>query len=664
MTQSTTTPDALLPPSWLDQPFDQTPDSALAQAFRVKYVHLQTRGGGDLYVTSLGWPHVRHLLPEQWYTDKWFAREGVRLPGSTGTVFRVPTRPINGRHIELVVKFSRVGQEVPLVIASDCPEQLSPELIANARFNSPFEEFGLVMDLRRGGFGPPDLRIGAQRPLAIYVPSDEVASWRLGRTGGRFRSPQQSLARDQRSRDMAIELDIKRDYVLLYAWITGLNAEDAYSAGLIGRSELHALTQRVTAELSDKGFRVLDNKPKHYILRALRDRNDVLRRNDQIAYALVDFELLARNEAHQSRYETTQRARYWEFQTHGLAHRDEPLPPGRYRTNILGVNYVFGRCPNGSLIWVVGEDHHLFEYFLPDRWRRTARVKLALSNEVYRTRTRDNIHVVYRRSRVGERPPLDPFYDSNRRIREHGYNSPFEEVALAMYLRRLGMATIYPRAIYRTSHESVKSLAIFDPQRYHSHADYLTAGPGPEPVLSAYFDYYIVWGYWRGVDPQDNRHPGVRWGFTDPEKAADDGLMTRQSSLELLASIRQRLTDAAIPHERFDDFEFLLCFDDGNQLIKDDQGRLKVSMCLDALSAHEYSLLSEQQYRQLIENLQARLADVGGEILNCTGSHILLSMDPDGRFALDPDGEPRVTLCNFELMASRYCLLPTPDTSP
>src|SRR5690606_13607457 len=111
---------------------------------------------------------------------------GERLPGSTGHVYRVPTRSADGRGIDLVVKFSRVGQEVPLEVATTFPDEVPPSELADARFNSPLEEFGLVVEMRRGAFGPREVRLMSHWPLAIYTPPDRFELWQLGRSQARF----------------------------------------------------------------------------------------------------------------------------------------------------------------------------------------------------------------------------------------------------------------------------------------------------------------------------------------------------------------------------------------------------------------------------------------------------------------------------------------------
>jgi len=43
----------------------------------------------------------------------------------------------------------------------------------------------------------------------------------------------------------------------------------------------------------------------------------------------------------------------------------------------------------GGLLWVVGHDPELFNYFLPERWRRTPRWCLSEKRGVFHTRTKD-----------------------------------------------------------------------------------------------------------------------------------------------------------------------------------------------------------------------------------------------------------------------------------
>src|SRR5262249_16877765 len=143
----------------------------------VNYVHVKTSDDGDLYVTPHGVPFFEHLQPENWYENKWFTENRRRLDG-TGTVYYVPTRPLASqrvKRIELVVKWSRVGQEVPL-------DTFTLERNANAEFNSPFEEFSLVEELRQSHGCINGHRILVQKPLAIFVPAERMQPWQTGRS--------------------------------------------------------------------------------------------------------------------------------------------------------------------------------------------------------------------------------------------------------------------------------------------------------------------------------------------------------------------------------------------------------------------------------------------------------------------------------------------------
>ena len=111
------------------------------RVFGVDYHHLSLSGGGDLYVTEYGLPFIKNLLPENFYTDKnWFKEHSERLRG-TSTLYKVTTKEINGKSKDIVIKWNRMGQDIPCEI--DCEE------LAYAEFNSPFEEFSLVTELRK-----------------------------------------------------------------------------------------------------------------------------------------------------------------------------------------------------------------------------------------------------------------------------------------------------------------------------------------------------------------------------------------------------------------------------------------------------------------------------------------------------------------------------------
>lgn len=632
--------------------FDALPPDRIVRAFGVEYAHLQPAGGGDLYVTRLGWPGAETLDPERWYAEQWYERQGTRLRGATGTVYHVRTRDGPGGAQDLVVKFSRVAQDVPLLVETAFPADVPDEVIAAARFNSPMEEFGLVTELREGAFGPgPPVR--AQRPLAIYVPPGEFDLWELGRHTSSFATHRLQLAEDQSDSLKAIELDIRRMYILLYQWIEGRDAEQCFHEGWLSDTEMRDLSLRVIREMDAKGFRVLDNKPKHYILRPRPDGSLLRRRNGELAYGLVDFELLMRTEEHQKRYQAERREAYWQLQARPP--RPVTAPPESHLrpASVFGVEYTFGETPDGGRLWVVGREPALFDYFLPDRWRRTPREKVSATGEVYHSRSRDHVDIVYRRSRVGLRPRVDPLTASGKRIREAGYNSPFEEVALAERLREMGIRTAHPRAIYETGHETVKALRLRDPRRFAEHANVLTPESPPRPVLRPEHDYYTIWDTYHGVEPLHAAGPGAVGGVLGLDRARESGAVSAEEAAEALARARRGLERTALPPESIADEEFAVALDATGRPARDG-GDLRLLFSLDALTAYDFGLLGEAEYLRVMAHMDERLHAVDCEKLDPNGRHLLVTVDSDGRVQRDATGEVHVVLCNFALIRGLY----------
>jgi hypothetical protein len=224
------------------------------------------------------------LAPEDWYAPDWFAKRRIRLEG-TSTIYRLPTPPAQGRALDLIVRFSRLGQEIPLGT-----QFLSDNV--HAEFNSPFEEFALIMALRKAHLGKSIPRMFTQKPLAIYVPATKLQDWQTGRLESKMAA--------KRARHPEVQLEKSRLYILLYGWIDGFNAvQAAHALGMSAtgnRKFLRDVTLRVIHDLTSHGFRVLDIKPEHVVVR-IRPDNSLLRRpSGDLAYALVDYELLERLE--------------------------------------------------------------------------------------------------------------------------------------------------------------------------------------------------------------------------------------------------------------------------------------------------------------------------------------------------------------------------------
>lgn len=276
--------------------FDELPAERRARAYGVDYAHLVLSSGGDLFLTRYGWALSRLVVPQAWFVDQRYREAGRRLPGSTGTVYRVPAIVPLGATDSLVVKFSRVAQDVPIFVDKPVADIVPRAFIDSACFNDPFEEFGLLTELRRGPFGPERPRILTKRPLAIYSPPGNYELWQLGRKEWLFTQHVERLKANQDASGVGVPvtLDLRRDYILVFQWVKGLDAEELYSRGMLSAADMSTLYFRATHELGANGFVVLDNKPRHLVVRPRRHEKGLLARRGILNYALIDFALLKR----------------------------------------------------------------------------------------------------------------------------------------------------------------------------------------------------------------------------------------------------------------------------------------------------------------------------------------------------------------------------------
>ncbi len=280
----------------LELPFHELPDAHRVRVYGTDYARFDLDSGGELYLTRDGWGLSRLVLPGTWFIDQRYATQGRPLEGATGTVYRVPAQTSVGATRHLIVKFSRLAQEVPLFFEPASNPDVPACLLEHVYFNDPFEEFGLVHELRTGDYGPQTLRIRVKKPLAIYSPALRYELWQLGRSESALRQSMFRLQQDQKRDGMGspVTLHRERDYIVLYQWVKGLDAERMFQKGLLDATALHDLHRRVNSELLQKGFVMLDNKPRHVILRRIAGTDRLLTHEGCLSYALVDFELLKR----------------------------------------------------------------------------------------------------------------------------------------------------------------------------------------------------------------------------------------------------------------------------------------------------------------------------------------------------------------------------------
>jgi hypothetical protein len=549
---------------------------SIVSVLGVTYVHRQTSDGGDLYLTELGLPFADLLEVENWYEQSWFLANRERLEG-TSAVFRVHTKEVGGRRLNLVVKNCRVGEDVPL----DTKTLLE---FINAEFNSPWEEFALVMELREGRHGPPSVFIRTQEPLAIYVPPQRMQLWQSGRSVDKFNR--------MRARHPGVDVDILRQYKLVYRWIEGKDLVLALTDHARLPAEelpqhLGALTRQAIADLDLKGFAVADMKPVHVILGedqvaeldAIGRENGPQTRQKQVThvrrlmkqgnYSVVDYELLMRTAEWEAEVKAERRHSYLDDQRARFA--PTALPSHLQVIEVFDVPYVCGHAESTSgTLWVVGRNARLFDYFLPERWRTGQSVPLSTANEVFYVRTKDNIHLVRKTSRVGEIPT--PVFGDWRDdlARERGFNSPFEAFSFGHRLSEAGVATVFVRAIYRTGSDKVEASA--DPRRYASHAHLL--GTDGAPLLQQNHNYITLRGYFNRVDwAGHGDEPFLR--PIDLRAARLGGLLYPEVAAHVLERVRARVREAGFDGTLLAENDLLLAIAPGQGFIMDDDDEIE-----------------------------------------------------------------------------------------
>ena len=196
---------------------------------------------------------------------------------------------------------------------------------------------------------------------------------------------------------------------------------------------------------------------------------------------------------------------------------------------------------------------------------------------MYYTLTKDNIHLAWKVSHVGLMPGLDPFKEDENKILEHGYNSPFEEAALAVELSRQGIATIYPRAIYMTSLKTEIAENLFDNSRYQSHQDLCT--PDELPILQKNYEYIMIWGYWNGPDEKLAAQDGDYYEGINTLQAYRQGMISQEQYFDLLQLAKKKLLQAGIKDLNLRGNHLLISHDNKGNWITDDQGQLELRIC-------------------------------------------------------------------------------------
>jgi len=526
----------------------------------VEYAHLKLQNSDDIFITSLGLPFINNLKPENyWKDERWFKSNSTRLSG-TSSIYKIRTKKVKGKYKDIVIKWNRMGQEVP-GLEED-------ETLMHAEFNSPFEEFSLVIELRNAMLNLSN-DITIQKPLAIYVPSRPVELWQSGRKEYKMRLKVEA--------HKEIALDMFRSYAVIYEWIEGIDASEAFNKDILKVEHMKRLTLDAGKKMQKKGFIVRDNKPHHIIINPEEAFKKIKKK--KIPYGLVDFELLERTPKHEKMLKKDKRSEYLKRQRDRFSIEiPDKFHPHLHHMNIFGVDYIYGHVESTKgRLWVAGRDPFLFDYFLPERWKQIPKTKISVFSEMYHAVTKDNIHLVWKVSQVGSQPNMDPFKEDENKILAFGYNSPFEEVSLAVELAKKGVPAIYPRAIYMSEQKTEISKNLRDNSRHKTHRNYKT--PDNAPILMKNHDYIIIWGYWNGPDEKLAAKDGDYYEGIDVFKAYKQNIITQKEYVGLLKMAKERLEKIGVEDLNLRGNHFLISFDSKGRLLTDSQNVPEIRIC-------------------------------------------------------------------------------------
>jgi len=342
---------------------------------------------------------------------------------------------------------------------------------------------------------------------------------------------------------------------------------------------MESLTLDAEEKIKKQGFIVRDRKPHHLIVRPLENRELLQTSEKKIKYGLIDFELLQKTTKKKEAVKKAKRADYHKRQRDRFAiDMPKKFHPHLSHANILGVEYVFGKVESTKgRLWVVGKDPYLFDYFLPERWEKTNKTKISMFSESYYTVSKDDIHLVWEVSKVGLSPDMDPFKDDEKKILKHGFNSPFEEVSLAVELTNKGIATIYPRAIYMTGDKTEVSSAFFDNSRYESHKGYVAVDD--MPILKKNRYYIIVWGYWNGPDEKIADKDSDYYEGINALTAYREAIITEEEYINLLQITKEKLVKVGVEDLNLRGNHLLISFDSKGRVVIDGQGNPEIRIC-------------------------------------------------------------------------------------
>ncbi len=185
-------------------------------------------------------------------------------------------------------------------------------------------------------------------------------------------------------------------------------------------------------------------------------------------------------------------------------------------------------------------------------------------------------------SRVGEQRDPEAGVSRKGKRPAFGFNSPFEEVAVALDLQRKGVDATYPRAIYMSGLESARSeLYASDDRRYRSHQGLTT--PDGQSVLRSDHNYLTVWGYWNGLDEILASRDEAYCLGVNLQEACQNGIITAREAKQLLAREQRKLAAAGYRDLQPKLTHYLLSLRHSGSLVLGTDGKPTVRVCNFAL---------------------------------------------------------------------------------
>ncbi len=375
-----------------------------------------------------------------------------------------------------------------------------------------------------------------------------------------------------------IELDMCRSYGLLYEWVKGIDAVEAAERDLLSWEETAELTLLAEERMKKKGFFVCDRKPNHLIVRPKKTGKLAKGRDGNLLYAMVDFELLQRTREREETIRLKKQEQYLERFRNRFAPSVQVEMTHVTHVHIMGVDYVYGKTEStGGRLWVVGRDPGLFDYFLPERWEVMPRMKVSAIREIYQTVTKDDLNILWSVSTVGIEPDADPLLEQGRKILAFGYNSPFEEVDLALHLRKRGISTLRPLAIYMPEHRRELSPSMFHENRYINHRTFLNQDGSP--LLRQDRSYITIWDAWNRLEPKTDGEDEDFFERMTALRAYCKRIISKADYVELMRTVRVRLKKVEVEDLSFRGTHILVSLNNRGRLIRDARGSPKVKLC-------------------------------------------------------------------------------------